>query len=121
MYDNVNSLSHSKWNCKYHIVFAPKYRRRVIYGQIKKDIGKILDITDCYYCIKIGPNSKKFFKNFKILYFSNSQYPNNLTFFSSYVISLKNNDVDDSPKFCGNCGAKIIKDSKFCTQCGNTL
>ena len=42
MYDNVNSLSHSKWNCKYHIVFAPKYRRRVIYGQIKKDIGKIL-------------------------------------------------------------------------------
>ena len=42
MNDNVNSLSHSKWNCKYHIVFAPKYRRRVIYGQIKKDIGVIL-------------------------------------------------------------------------------
>ena len=42
MNDNVNSLSHSKWNCKYHIVFAPKYRRRVIYGRIKKDIGKIL-------------------------------------------------------------------------------
>ena len=42
MKDNVNSLSHSKWNCKYHIVFAPKYRRRVIYGRIKKDIGRIL-------------------------------------------------------------------------------
>ena len=37
-----NSLAHSAWNCKYHIVFAPKYRRMVIYGKIKKDIGKIL-------------------------------------------------------------------------------
>jgi putative transposase len=36
------SLAHSKWNCKYHIVFAPKYRRKVIYGKIKVDIGKIL-------------------------------------------------------------------------------
>jgi putative transposase len=36
------SLAHSKWNCKYHIVFAPKYRRKVIYGKIKGDIGKIL-------------------------------------------------------------------------------
>ena len=35
-------VSHSKWNRKYHIVFAPKYRRQVIYGQIKADIGKIL-------------------------------------------------------------------------------
>lgn len=37
-----NSLAHTKWNCKYHIVFAPKYRRQVIYGKIKNDIGKIL-------------------------------------------------------------------------------
>ena len=37
-----NSLAHSKWNCKYHIVFAPKYRRLAIYGKIKVDIGKIL-------------------------------------------------------------------------------
>jgi len=37
-----NSLAHTKWNCKYHIVFAPKYRRQAIYGKIKKDIGKIL-------------------------------------------------------------------------------
>lgn len=41
MNDN-HSLSHSKWNCKYHIVFAPKYRRQVVYGQLKVDIGKIL-------------------------------------------------------------------------------
>ena len=39
---NNNSLAHTKWNCKYHIVFAPKYRRQVIYGQIRADIGKIL-------------------------------------------------------------------------------
>ena len=37
-----NSLAHTKWNCKYHIVFAPKYRRQVIYGKIKGDIGNIL-------------------------------------------------------------------------------
>ena len=37
-----NSLAHTKWDCKYHIVFAPKYRRQVIYGQIKADIGRIL-------------------------------------------------------------------------------
>ena len=42
MKDDVSSLAHSKWNCKYHIVFAPKYRRMAIYGQIKQDIGKIL-------------------------------------------------------------------------------
>ena len=40
--NDINSLAHSKWRCKYHIVFAPKYRRQIIYGQIKQDIGKIL-------------------------------------------------------------------------------
>ena len=39
---DISSLAHSKWNCKYHIVFAPKYRRMVIYKQIKTDIGRIL-------------------------------------------------------------------------------
>ena len=39
---DTNSLAHTTWNCKYHIVFAPKYRRQVIYGKIKKDIGEIL-------------------------------------------------------------------------------
>lgn len=37
-----NTLSHTTWNCKYHIVFAPKYRRQIIYGKIKVDIGQIL-------------------------------------------------------------------------------
>ena len=40
--DDINSLSHSKWRCHYHIVFAPKYRRQAIYGKIKADIGKII-------------------------------------------------------------------------------
>lgn len=40
--NDVNSLSHTSWNCKYHIVFAPKYRRKVFYGQKRKEIGEIL-------------------------------------------------------------------------------
>ncbi len=39
---NNNSLAHTTWNCKYHIVFAPKYRRQVIYRELRADIGKIL-------------------------------------------------------------------------------
>ena len=37
-----NTLSHTRWECKYHIVFAPKYRRQVIYGKIREDICEIL-------------------------------------------------------------------------------
>ncbi|WP_195509700.1 IS200/IS605 family transposase, partial [Clostridium tyrobutyricum] len=37
-----NSLAHTKWRCKYHVVFAPKYRRKEIYGERRKEIGKIL-------------------------------------------------------------------------------
>lgn len=37
-----SSLVHSKWNCKYNIVFAAKYRRQIIFGKIKSDIGAIL-------------------------------------------------------------------------------
>ena len=40
--NTVNHSAHSTWRCQYHIVFAPKYRRMEIYGQIKVDIGKIL-------------------------------------------------------------------------------
>ena len=39
---DVSSIAHTTWNCKYHIVFAPKYRRQIIYGKIKKDVGDIL-------------------------------------------------------------------------------
>ncbi len=40
--NDIHSLAHSKWNCKYHIVFAPKYRRKVFYGQKRLEIGAIL-------------------------------------------------------------------------------
>ena len=39
--NDTNSLSHTTWNCKYHIVFAPKYRRKVFYGEKRKEIGAI--------------------------------------------------------------------------------
>ena len=40
--NDIHSLSHSKWNCKYHIVFAPKYRRKVFYETKRLEIGQIL-------------------------------------------------------------------------------
>ena len=39
---DVSSLAHTKWECKYHIVFAPKYRRQIIYGKIKQNIGQMI-------------------------------------------------------------------------------
>lgn len=39
---DMNSLAHTKWECKYHVVFAPKFRRKIIYEKIRKDIGYIL-------------------------------------------------------------------------------
>ena len=42
MSDDIHTLSHSSWNCKYHVVFAPKYRRKVFYGEKRREIGAIL-------------------------------------------------------------------------------
>jgi len=39
--DKIESLSHSKWECKYHIVFIPKCRRRMLYGQLRRHLGEI--------------------------------------------------------------------------------
>ena len=50
---DINSLSHTKWNCKYHIVFCPKYRRQVIYGQLRAEIGKILRQLCVYKGVEI--------------------------------------------------------------------
>ena len=41
MSELYQSLSHSKWDCKYHVVFVPKRRRKVIYGQIRRELGRI--------------------------------------------------------------------------------
>ena len=42
MANKSNDLAHTKWMCKYHIVFTPKYRRKIIYNQLKEDIRDIL-------------------------------------------------------------------------------
>ena len=48
-----SSLSHTRWNCKYHIVFVPKYRRKVIYGKLRADIGAILRQLCAYKDVEI--------------------------------------------------------------------
>lgn len=48
-----NSLSHTRWNCKYHIVFIPKYRRKAIYGTIRQDVGQILRQLCLYKNVEI--------------------------------------------------------------------
>jgi putative transposase len=52
-----SSLSHTRWNCKYHIVFIPKYRRKEIYGKLRSDIGLIIHLYNrtirfCYSFFK---------------------------------------------------------------------
>ena len=48
MANKTNSLSHTKWMCKYHIVFSPKYRRKIIYNQYRKSLQDIIR-TLCRY------------------------------------------------------------------------
>ena len=66
-----NSLSHTKWNCTYHIVFIPKYRRKVMYGAVRQDIREIIrtlcgykeveivegnvSVDHVHLCVKIPP------------------------------------------------------------------
>ena len=47
----TSSLAHTKWNCKYHIVFAPKYRRKVFYGEKREAIREILINAVCHRCL----------------------------------------------------------------------
>lgn len=51
--NDSNSLAHTKWNCKYHVVFAPKYRRKVFYKEKRKEVGKILRMLCEWKKIKI--------------------------------------------------------------------
>ena len=53
MANKTDSLAHTKWMCKYHIVFGPKYRRKVIYNQIRKDIGQIMQELCKYKGVEI--------------------------------------------------------------------
>ena len=51
--DDISSLSHTKWNCQYHIIFAPKYRRKAIYGKLRRDIGRYLRKLCSYKGVEI--------------------------------------------------------------------
>ena len=51
--DDVSTLSHTKWNCLYHIIFAPKYRRKAIYGRLRRDIGRYLRKLCAYKGVEI--------------------------------------------------------------------
>ena len=51
--DDDLSLSHTRWNCKYHIVFIPKYRRKEIYGKLRSDIGQIIRQLYLYKGVEI--------------------------------------------------------------------
>ena len=52
-----NSLAHTKWNCIYHIVFIPKYRRKVMYGQVRKDVHEIIKQLCGYLKVEIVSGS----------------------------------------------------------------
>ena len=53
MANQTHSLAHTKWMCKYHIVFTPKYRRKAIYGEIRKDIREYIRILCKYKGVEI--------------------------------------------------------------------
>ena len=53
MATKANALAHTKWLCKYHIVFTPKYRRKIIYNQYKTDLAKILHDLCAYKGVEI--------------------------------------------------------------------
>ena len=53
MANKLNSLAHTKWLCKYHIVFIPKYRRKIIYNQYRKDLSEYIQLLCKYKGVKI--------------------------------------------------------------------
>ncbi|MFZ2589448.1 IS200/IS605 family transposase, partial [Paucilactobacillus nenjiangensis] len=53
MANKLNSLAHTKWYCKYHIVFTPKYRRKIIYNQYRKDIQNYIRLLCQYKGVEI--------------------------------------------------------------------
>ena len=57
----ANSTSHTKWLCKYHIVFTPKYRRKIIYNQYKKDLAQILLDLCTYKGVEIRRDYRRTF------------------------------------------------------------
>ena len=74
MAEKANSLSHTKWMCKYHIVFTPKYRRKVIYNQYRKSLGEIFRRLCSYKGVEIIEGYKRQSKNVQKWEFKNVQF-----------------------------------------------
>ena len=53
---HYRSLSHTKWTCPYHVVFLPKYRKKVIYGELRRDLGEVLRTS----CPRWAATNKRF-------------------------------------------------------------
>ena len=53
---HYRSLSHTKWTCQYHVVFIPKYRKKVIYGELRRDLGEVLRTS----CPRWAATNKRF-------------------------------------------------------------
>ena len=87
--NDVNSLSHTSWNCKYHIVFTPKYRSKIFYGQNRLEIGKILSETRERFSNK---NTGIFEKWFTELVFSKRTVYNLLNR-SNYIVQNLHNMI----------------------------
>lgn len=69
----TNTLAHTKWNCKYHIVFAPKYRRKVFFNEKRADMREILK-TLCDWKGVDNYVNIIFHKNVKIIFHSLYDY-----------------------------------------------
>ena len=70
MANKANSLAHTKWMCKYHIVFTPKYRRKIIYNQYKESIRDIIkQLCDERNFSRIILKAKAIVKNKKFIFF----------------------------------------------------
>ena len=114
MKDN-NSLAHSTWNCKYHIVFAPKYRRMEIYGKIRKDIGVIIVITRAIKVIAFSLFFSVLF-NFSILkipFFHHLIFYKFYTIFSEFLQVLLDLVLYTILAFCKNYTTKYIDEMVF--------
>ena len=88
---DVSSLAHTKWECKYHIVFAPKYRRQVIYGKIKQDIGQMLRKLCEYKGIEIIEAEACMQRSYSHV----GKYPAQVQCFTDYGVLKREKQSDD--------------------------
>ena len=100
-----NSLAHTTWECKYHIVFAPKYRRKIIYNKLRADIGRILsELCKRKEVLGINTDGKKELLTIQVGDNESSKY------WLSVLNELKNRGVRDLLVICAD-GLTGIKEA----------